>query len=284
MSTIGIVIICTNLYYKLGIRFIENFDKFYKGNNNINFYLFTDKKPIYKISKLYNKINIIYVHTVHKNWREGTNSKFNSIVHVIDKYMYVDKNSYIYYFDADTNIIKDFTAEWFIGDIVGGEHFANDNRMLDIKDYDRNPLSKAYIPYDTPLPQIYYLGAFFGGKIDNIKIICTKLIENQKYDTDKYNYEPVFNDESYINNYFHYNPPSKIILFKDFEFVTSDKGDIGNVDHFTNRCMMQTSNKRDQFVHNSTRRSFANNMKTKCNKLIFYFIILILIILIIYIL
>jgi hypothetical protein len=256
MSIIGIVIICTNLYYKLGIRFIENFDKYYKGNNNINFYLFTDKSPIYKINN--KNINITYIYTVHKNWREGTNSKFNSILYVIDKYRYVDKNSYIYYFDADTNIIKDFTTEWFIGDIVGGEHFANDNRMLNIKDYDRNPLSKSYIPFDTPLPQIYYLGAFFGGKIDNIFNICTILNENQKYDKDNYNYEPVFNDESYINNYFHYNPPSKIILFKDFEFVTSDKGDIGNVEHFTNNCR-----------------------KIKYNKLIFYFIILILIILII---
>ena len=38
----------------------------------------------------------------------------------------VDKDEeYLYYFDADTSINKDFTEEWFIGDLVGGEHYCN---------------------------------------------------------------------------------------------------------------------------------------------------------------
>ena len=226
-NNIAIIILCTNLYYKLGIRLIENFSYFYKGDKLINIYLFTDKEPIYKINN--NKLKIRYIYTVHNNWVEGVGSKFSSIYNIINEYTNIDNNKYIYYFDADTNINKDFTTDWFIGDLVGGEHFANDNTMLNNKLYDRNNLSKAYIPYNTPLLQIYYLGAFFGGKIDKIKKLCIKLIENQKYDKEKINYEPVWNDESYLNNYFHYNKPSKIILFKDFEFVTSDKGDIENI-------------------------------------------------------
>ena len=40
----------------------------------------------------------------------------------------------------------------------------------------------------------------------------------------KINYEPIWNDESYINNYFHYNKPSTV-LNKDFEkyLTISDK-------------------------------------------------------------
>ena len=29
-----------------------------------------------------------------------------------------------------------------------------------------------------------------------------------------------------MNHYFHYNPPQLVVMFKNFEFVTSDKGGI----------------------------------------------------------
>uniref|UniRef100_A0A6C0ED79 Uncharacterized protein n=1 Tax=viral metagenome TaxID=1070528 RepID=A0A6C0ED79_9ZZZZ len=60
-------------------------------------------------------------------------------------------DNYIYYLDADTHINKYFNEDIFLGDLVGAEHFDNESRMKYVKDYDRNILSKAYIPYDTPL-------------------------------------------------------------------------------------------------------------------------------------
>jgi hypothetical protein len=137
---------------------------------------------------------------------------------------------YIYYFDADTKIYRDFTEEWFIGDIVGGEHFENNLSMKDKKNFERNPKSTAYIPLDTPLPQMYYLGAFFGGRRDNIIAVCNTLLQNQLKDKE-INFEPCWNDESYLNAYFHYNPPTYTILTVDFKFGISDKGGIQGTRH-----------------------------------------------------
>jgi len=230
--TIHIVILCTNNFFNLGIRLVNNFIKYYIGNTNICFHLFTDQDPFSKINK--NIINIDnihsetlsstqfkykYYHTIHKSWQDGTNAKFSSILKVIN---YNNYNDYIFYLDADTNINKQFNEDLFIGDLVGAEHFDNETRMKYEKSYDRNKLSKAYIPYDTQLFQMYYQGAFFGGKINNINNFCIVLIYNQKYDKENLNYEPIWNDESYINNYFHYNKP-KIIYYKDFPFIISDK-------------------------------------------------------------
>jgi hypothetical protein len=220
---IAIAVVCTNAYFILGIRFVKQFMHFYKGKYDIEFYLFTDTD-----SKPYapNMTNIHYIHTVHTSWVDATNSKFSNIIKLQS-----EPCDYIYFFDADTSISKPFTETWFLGNLVGGEHY--NNRWLDKngkplnKGYDRNPKSKAYIPLNTPLPQMYYYGAFFGGIKQSVLDFCKTLINNQIEDR-KIPYEPIWNDESYINNYFHYNPPSFVVKKDAFAFNISDKGDIDN--------------------------------------------------------
>ena len=221
---IGIVIICTNCYFLLGVRFIKNFTHHYKGSAEITFYVFsdTDPRPYFNINP-----NIVFFNTSHTCWLEATNSKFKNILLLNDV-----NSDYLYYFDADTNIKQDFVEQWFLGDVVGGIHFNNnylkEDGSLQEKPYDRNIKSTSYIPFDTQLEQIYYLGAFFGGKKEKIIELCKQLYENQLINKAN-NVEPVWNDESYLNHYFHYNNPSYIIPYKRFEFITSDKGGLNTV-------------------------------------------------------
>lgn len=210
---IGIVILATNSYFVLGLRFMHKFMRYYQGKANITFYFFSNEEP-----KDYMPFsNIVWVPAKHASWADGTNSKFQSIITLAGQ-----DEDYLYYFDADTSVNKPFTEEWFIGDLVGGEHYCN--RYKGPKPYDRNPASKSYIPVNTPHPQMYYYGAFFGGKKKNVIDFCLILRKNQQEDK-KINYEPAVNDESYINQYFHYNPP-KVVPCEKFAFLISDKGGI----------------------------------------------------------
>jgi len=225
---LGIVLIATKAYFILGVRFIKRFMHFYKGNENITFYFFSDTDPT---DYLPGNINCKFTYVTNETWTDGTNLKFVSILTL--------KNcisDYLFYFDADTNIIKDFTEKWFLdlpcskeklykSNMIGGQHYGDQDWMKKKKDYDRNPLSKAYIPFDTPLPQMYYYGAFFGGTKNNMVKFCELMRSNQLGDK-KIPYEPVWNDESYINQYFHYHPPV-VVPSKNFEFVISDKGRLG---------------------------------------------------------
>lgn len=219
---IGIAVVCTNAYFILGIRFVKKFMKHYKGKYTIRFYLFTDTDPRPYAPNL---TNIYYFHTTHENWQDGTNSKFSNILQLQN-----EDCDYIYYFDADTNITRDFTESWFLGDLVGGEHYNNSDKNKDgtpaTKPYDRNPKSKAYVPHDTKLPQMYYYGAFFGGKADRVLEFCATNYENQCADK-AIHYEPCWNDESYINRYFHFTPPTFVVPAAKFAFVISDKGGLG---------------------------------------------------------
>ena len=217
MSNIGIVILATNAYFVLGIRFIKKFMHHYEGNENITFYFFsdTDPKPY-----LPDNIDVEYHHEQHDNWVDGTNSKFKDIISLSNC-----KSDYLFYFDADTNVSKPFTEEWFLSDLVGGEHYGNRDWLKDGAGFDRNPSSKAYVPLDSTLPYTYHYGAFFGGKKDRAIDFCTTLREWQIEDK-KIPYEPGCNDESYINTYFHFNPPYTVPGEK-FEFEISHKGGLG---------------------------------------------------------
>lgn len=214
---IGISILCTNGYFPLGVRLVKRFNHFYKGENEIRFILFTDTNPA---DYLPNYINYEWRELRNKNWVEGTNSKFTSILSLENSDL-----DYIFYLDADTNVDKDF-GDWFIGDLVAGQHYADESYMLNDKAYERNPQSMAYIPKDTKLPQMYYYGAFWGGTKGRIMEFCRTMIEWQKKDKE-WGFEPVWNDESYLQRYMHYNPPTKVVLCKDFPFLVSDKGGMG---------------------------------------------------------
>lgn len=213
---IGIVIIATNSYFVLGIRFIKRFTHFYKGDSQVTFHFFSDTNPKPYIP---DTINVKFYYSKHKNWVEGTNSKFKNILSTRN-----NPEDYLFYFDADTNIDKEFTEDWFIGNMVGGEHYGN--KCFEKLPYERNPKSKAYIPLDTTRDQVYYYGAFFGGSRENIYSFCRQMVSNQLKDK-SWGYEPGVNDESYINNYFHFNPPERIVPSDEFRFIISDKGGIG---------------------------------------------------------
>lgn len=214
---IGIVILATNAYFILGLRFVRRFMHFYKGEKNIKFYFFSDICPIDYLPTC----NIRYYHTQHKSWVDGTNSKFNNIIKLS-----ITDSDYLYYFDADTNIQKDFDEKWMLGELVGGEHYSNRTTLKDGVGFDRNPKGNSYVPSNSKLPYTYHYGAFFGGKRDKLMDMMTTLAEWQLADQ-KINYEPPVNDESYINKYFHFNPPHTVPI-EEFDFVVSDKGGMGN--------------------------------------------------------
>jgi hypothetical protein len=217
MSNIGIVVIATNAYFVLGVRFIKKFIHHYKGDNNITFYFFsdTDPKPY-----LPDNIDVEFIQESHSNWQDGTNSKFKNIISLENC-----KSDYLYYFDADTSVSKNFDGDWFIGELVGGEHYGNRSWLANCNGYDRNPASKAFVPFDTDLPCMYYYGAFFGGKKEKVIEFC-KILREWQLEDKKIPYEPGVNDESYINAYFHYNPP-QVVTCENFKFDISHKGGIG---------------------------------------------------------
>jgi hypothetical protein len=255
---IGIVILATNAYFVLGVTFIKKFSHHYKGGANITFYFFSDVDPKEYLPE---DINVEYYHAQHNNWVDATNDKFRNMIDLADC-----DSEYIYYFDADTSVSRDFTEEWFIGDLVGGEHYGNRSWLANGAGFDKNPASKAYVPIHTILPCTYHYGAFFGGKKDKVIDFCKTLREWQIEDK-KIPYEPAVNDESYINAYFHFNPPTTVSC-ENFAFDISHKGGLGetrdtklNVEHIKKEMLLYKDSTYD--ISNGKLTNIKKSMKTK---------------------
>jgi Glycosyltransferase family 6 len=214
---IGIVVLATNAYFVLGVRFIKKFVHHYHGSAEVTFHFFSDEDPAPYLSE---DSQVVFHKTSHESWVEATNDKFRSILSLEESSL-----DYLYYFDADTNVSKNFNETWFLGELVGGEHYGNRGWLANGAGFDKNPQSKAYVPADTHLPCTYYYGAFFGGRINRVMEFCRILREWQIEDK-KIPYEPGVNDESYINAYFHYNPPTTVKC-EDFAFEISHKAGLG---------------------------------------------------------
>lgn len=215
---LGIVIVATNAYFVLGLRFIRRFLHHYKGDRHVKFYFFSDTNP-----KDYLPLdtNVEFHQTQHNSWVHGTNSKFLNILKLVNC-----SSDYLYYFDADTNIVKDFDESWMLGKLVSGEHYAARTSLKDGAGFDRNPTGNSYVPEDSDLPYTYRYGAFFGGLKDRVIEMCMTLRSWQAMDQAR-NYEPPVNDESYLNKYFHFNK-NHTVPIEEFAFVVSDKGGLGN--------------------------------------------------------
>ena len=87
---IGIAILCTNSYFPLGIRLVKRFNHFYIGDNKIKFFLFTDTNPDEYLPK---PLDFEWIELRNKNWVEGTNAKFTSILSLESKDI-----DYLYFF------------------------------------------------------------------------------------------------------------------------------------------------------------------------------------------
>lgn len=222
MKRIGIVILATNAYFVLGLRFMKRFMHFYQGDCKIVFYFFSDEDP----SHYFHYKGVRYYPQKHRDWRDGTNSKFKNIVNI--QYDLKREVDYVYYFDADTNIDKPFTEEWFLGDYVSGEHYGNRSWLANGEGFQRSPLGHDYVSIHSTLPYTYRYGAFFGGKTHIVLAMCEQLVKWQILDTNL-GYEPPNNDEGYLNAYFHNNTPSYTVPCDKFEFLISDKGGLEEV-------------------------------------------------------
>lgn len=220
---VGIVILATNVYFVLGLRFMKRFIHFYRGDCEIVFYFFSDEDPTPYIPE---NIKVKFYKQTHRDWRAGTNSKFKNIVNI--QYDLKKDVDYVYYFDADTNVNKEFTEDWFMGEYVSGEHYGNKGWLANGAGFDRSPIGKSYVPISSNLPYTYRYGAFFGGSVESMLFMCQKLMEWQIIDTDK-GYEPPNNDEGYLNCYFHFNTPTLTVPSDKFEFLISDKGGLEEV-------------------------------------------------------
>lgn len=213
---ISYAILATNQYLPLGIRLIKLLHRYSQQDFNVVIGTDVEISPFLP-DFLLQKIKRIPCN--NNTWVDGVAIKHELLLKV--------SGDYIFFLDADTNIKQEFSLITPAG-LVGAEHYMNKRDMATRKAYERNSTSTAYIPYlDSEYTKTYYQGAFFGGDQQSLHNMCRVLVHWKNKDREV-GFEPIWNDESYLNKYFYMYPPTTIPI-TDFPFVVSDKGSIQNI-------------------------------------------------------
>jgi hypothetical protein len=113
---------------------------------------------------------------------------------------------YIYFFNANMSIYSEIGEEILPNEseLVGVEHACYAHRNNIQFTYDRNPLTKAYIPVGEGL--IYYQACLWGGTTKAFMNL-SKTIQDWVSEDLNNGVKPIWLDESYLNKYFLLYPP-----------------------------------------------------------------------------
>lgn len=197
---IGLLNIATNRYLEFANNLYNSARDFFlsKTSHEITFFLFTNRPDDIK------REDVIVVPQEHYPWPGMT----------LRRYEIFCKNSkilsemdYLYYCDIDM-LFEGFVGDEIIGDLVATRHPGYWNSPPHTLPYDRNPISKAYVPHTEGY--MYYAGGFNGGTSENFIKMSETIYKNIEEDQKK-GYIAEWHDESHMNRYFIDNPPSIVL-------------------------------------------------------------------------
>ena len=189
---IGILYIAIGEYNMFWDKFYLSAEKYFFPNEEKHYYVFTDAKKI-EYEELFN------VHRIFQEdlgWPGNTLFRFHIFAKQLELYYDMD---YLFFFNANLEFKKTVSREILSGNnLIVVQHFGY--RLLSPKDYpyDRNPNSRAYIPFGKG--NHYVCGGMNGAKTN---IYISMILNLQKAIEDDYERGIVarWHDESHINKY-----------------------------------------------------------------------------------
>lgn len=196
-KNIGVIVIGTNKYKDLAKNTINSIKQYFLKFENVTIYLFTDDVNYFNDCGF----NVIKVNIKHLQWPYITLLRYK----IINEHIRLFKNEdYLFYIDADMKIV-DYINDEILEDTVTLLHPYYYKKTKQQFTYERNPISEAYISENEG--KHYYQACFFGGTTKKFLDVSLKLDYMTFMDLFKYNYIPVWYDESYFNKYFYLNEP-----------------------------------------------------------------------------
>jgi hypothetical protein len=231
---ICINLISTNKYTYFLENICKSIEDFFFPEDDVSVIVHTNKDITRNIENI-KKIKVFINEITHEDWPMTTLKRFHYFLKSKD---ILESNDWCFYIDVDSLFIKKIGKEILPDSgMIGTIHPC----QIGGGTPDRNPLSKAYIPYGSG--NRYFCGGFFGGISKDFIKMSETISSNIDEDFSK-NIIALWHDESHLNKYFYENPP-KIYLENPFAIAQNlnpitdksyvlflDKSPIGGHDFF----------------------------------------------------
>ena len=195
---VAITFIGTNKYLDFLPKYYENIEKYFLPNSEKTIFAFTDGE----LNDTPDNLKVY--HQEHLEWPFITLKRFEIINKAREE---IDKHDWLVFIDADAIPVVEITEEEFFTNkpLFGVHHPCHFLGMEPHTQapgaYDQNPDSEAYVDTSKGLPEVYYQGCFWGGKVPNVCAMIDELEARVNRDLEK-NVVALWHDESQINKYF----------------------------------------------------------------------------------
>ena len=195
---VAITFIGTKRYLDYLPKYYENIEKYFLPNSEKTIFAFTDGE----LNDTPDNLKVY--HQEHLEWPFITLKRFEIINKAREE---IEKHDWIVFIDGDALPVTTITEEEFFTDkpLFGVHHPCHFLGMEPHTQapgaYDQNPDSEAYVDTSKGLPEVYYQGCFWGGKVPNVCAMIDELEARVNRDLEK-NVVALWHDESQINKYF----------------------------------------------------------------------------------
>ena len=206
---IAILYISTGRYIVFWDNFYKSMEKYFLTKHKKTYFLFTDHDGLEVPD------NVVKIHQDQLPWPYITLKRYHFFDAIKDQLKEFD---YIYFLNGDSQPVKNIDEEIFPTNEQGimvtlhSGYYLEDNASYT---YDRNTLSKSYIPLGEG--KFYVTGAFNGGTSKDFLKMTSIIKEWTDIDL-KNNIIPLWHDESMLNKYlitYFYNK-NPLILFPEY--------------------------------------------------------------------
>ena len=195
---VAITFIGTNKYLDFLPKYYENVEKYFLPNTEKTIFAFTDGE----LNDTPDNLKVY--HQEHLEWPYITLKRFEIINKAREE---IEKHDWLVFIDGDALPVTTITEEEFFTDkpLFGVHHPCHFLGMEPHTQapgaYDQNPNSEAYVDTSKGLPEVYYQGCFWGGKVPNVCAMIDELEARVNRDLEK-DVVALWHDESQINKYF----------------------------------------------------------------------------------
>ncbi|XP_062062696.1 N-acetyllactosaminide alpha-1,3-galactosyltransferase-like [Lepus europaeus] len=206
--TVGLTVFAVGRYIDFYLtEFLSSADKFFMVGQRVIIYVMLDdfsKMPLIHLGRF--RTYKVFEIKRERRWQDISMMRMKTISeHIVDHIQY--EVDFLFCMDVDQFFKNKYGLET-LGESVAQLHTYWYQTNPDKLPYERNQLSKAYIPMGEG--DFYYHAAVFGGTtIQVLDIVreCAKGIMKDK----KNNIEAVWHDESHLNKYFFLHKPTKLL-------------------------------------------------------------------------
>lgn len=193
---VGLLIIATNKYIQFLQPLIESADKYFLPNQEVTYFVFTNKDINIESSR-----DIVKIDVEHKEWPWMTLGRYKIFSNNSDELSEMD---YLYYCDVDMKFV-DIVGDEILSDRVATQHPGYYERR-GTPEY--RPESLAYVSLNEEMQ--YFAGGFNGGSSKEFLKMSEIISENINKDYSN-GIIAIWHDESHMNRYFIDNKPTKIL-------------------------------------------------------------------------